>query len=175
MKRVRTLTLMVALLFSMSAIAVNADENGKPLPSVVVKDLKGKKINIQEIDNEGKPIVISFWATWCTSCIKELSTIADMYEDWQNETGVKVIAVSIDDSRNSKKVAPLVKSKGWKYEVYLDENSDLKRALGVANPPMTFVLDKDKKIVYEHSGFALGDEKHLLEELRKLVNPNPAE
>jgi thiol-disulfide isomerase/thioredoxin len=157
-------------IFIISGISVStfAQSSTSTLPNVKVKDLSGKTINIQDIDNEGKPIVISFWATWCKPCLEELNTIAELFEEWKEETGVKYIAISIDDSRNSKKVAPFAKAKDWKYEIYLDENSDLKRAMGVNNPPQTFLLNKDKNIVFQHNGFAPGDEVKLYEEIKKI-------
>lgn len=144
-------------------------EASRTVANINVKDLTGKLVNTADFDNEGKPMVISFWATWCKPCIEELNTINDIYEEWQEETGVKLIAVSIDDSRNSKRVAPFVKAKDWGFEVYLDENSDFKRAMGVNNPPHTYLLDGNKKIVYEHNGFAPGDENNLYQEIKKLM------
>jgi thiol-disulfide isomerase/thioredoxin len=68
--------------------------------------MTGESFNTLDIDNDGDPIIISFWALWCHPCIKELTTIADVYEDWQDETGVKLYAVSIDDARSTAKVGP---------------------------------------------------------------------
>ena len=82
----------------------------RTLPSVEVKTLEGDALNIQKIENKENPIIISFWATWCKPCKKELNNIAEVYEDWQNETGVKLIAISIDDTRSMTKVAPYVNS-----------------------------------------------------------------
>src|ERR1035437_1110888 len=91
--------------------------DGKKVPSVQIQTLDGRNVNTSTFSNGGKPMLISFWATWCSPCKKEI--------------GVKLIAISIDDSRNSNKVAPYVNGKGWEYEEYLDINSDFKRALGV--------------------------------------------
>ena len=122
----------------------------KSLPSVNVKTLEGNQFNFKNIDNNGSPIVISFWATWCKPCTKELNNIAEIYEDWQDETNVKLVAVSIDDMRSQSKVAPYVNSSGWEYEIYIDSNSDLKRAMGVSTVPHTFLLDKNKQIIWQH-------------------------
>lgn len=141
----------------------------KSLPSIDLKTLDGSKFNITEIENEGSPIVISFWATWCKPCKKELNNIAEIYEDWQDETNVKVIAISIDDSRSMSKVNPYVNASDWEYEVYLDTNSDLKRAMGVSTVPHTFLLNAQKEIVWQHKGYIDGDENELYKEIKKLV------
>lgn len=149
------------------SLIVNASE--RTVPSVKVKDLRGKTFDTKNFDNDGKPIVINFWATWCKPCIKELNNIHDSYIDWVDETGVKIIAVSIDDARNSRRVAPFVKSRGWDYEIYLDENGDFRRAMNVQNPPHTFLLNGDGEVVWQHNGYAPGDEKKLLAEIKKLT------
>ena len=140
----------------------------KNLPNVDVKKIDGSNFNFKNIDNNGNPIVISFWATWCKPCTKELNNIAEVYEDWQDETNVKLVAVSIDDRRSQSKVAPYVNSSGWEYEIYIDSNSDLKRAMGVSTVPHTFLLDKNKQIIWQHRGYVEGDEYELFDEILKL-------
>jgi len=141
----------------------------RKIPSVQVQTLEGKNVNTSTFSNGGKPMLISFWATWCSPCKKELNAIAEVYDDWKKETGVKVIAVSIDDSKSSSKVAPYVNGKGWEFEEYLDVNSDFKRAIGVNNPPQTFLVDGKGEIVWQHVGFKDGDEQQYIEALRKVV------
>ncbi|MDG1849725.1 MAG: TlpA disulfide reductase family protein [Flavobacteriales bacterium] len=140
----------------------------KLLPSINIKSLEGKTLNTNEFENKGKPIVITFWATWCKPCTKELNAISDVYEDWQKETNVKVIAISIDDARNSAKVAPYANGKDWPFEIYIDANSDLKRALNVNSIPHTFLLNAKKEIVWQHTSYLDGDEDELYEEILKL-------
>ena len=134
--------ILISLLLLVSTISFAQIKN---LPNVDVKKIDGSNFNFKNIDNNGNPIVISFWATWCKPCTKELNNIAEVYEDWQDETNVKLVAVSIDDRRSQSKVAPYVNSSGWEYEIYIDPNSDLKRAMGVSTVPHTFLLDKNSR------------------------------
>lgn len=137
--------------------------------NVVVKDMEGKTVDISTLSNDGKPMIISFWATWCKPCKEELNTIAEEYEDWVEETGVKLVAVSIDDARSTARVEPYVNQQGWEYQVLLDPNGDFKRALNVNNVPHTFLLDGSGKIVWNHNNYAMGDEEELHEELLKIA------
>ena len=163
MKNIFYSTLLV-LSFTTISFAQN-----RTLPSVEVKTLDGENINIQEIENNGNPIVISFWATWCKPCKKELNAIAEVYEEWQDETGVKLIAISIDDTRSMSKVMPYVNASDWDYEVYLDPNGDLKRAMGISTVPHTFLLNGKNEIVWQHKGYVDGDEDELLEQIQKIA------
>jgi len=139
------------------------------LPSIDVKTLDGKKINTSDIKNDGKPILIDFWATWCKPCIMELTAIAEKYQDWQTETGVKFYAVTVDDSKSMNRVAPFVNGKGWEYIVLLDPNSDFKRAMNVINIPHTFLVDGNGNVVYQHTTYSEGDEDLVYEKIKKLA------
>jgi len=139
------------------------------IPSVDLKTIEGKTINSNTFTNNGKPMVINFWATWCKPCVRELTNIADVYDDWESETGVKIIAISTDDSRSMSRVAPFVNGKGWSYEVYCDPNGDFKRAMNVPNVPHTFLVDGNGKIVWQHTSYADGDENELYEQIKKLT------
>lgn len=165
MKKLHFFTLIMLTLAMLSFTS----DGGTPLPKVDVKTLDGKVVSTSTFQNDGKPIIISFWATWCKPCIQELTTISDVYEDWQDETGVKLIAISVDNSRTSGGVLPLVNGKDWDYEVYLDENGDFKRAMGVNVVPHTFLLNGKGEIVWQHTSFTEGSELELIELVRKVA------
>ncbi len=147
---------------------LTAQETLNKLPSVDLKTLDGKTVNTSQLSNDGNPIILSFWALWCKPCMRELSTIAEVYDDWVEETGVKLVAVSIDDSRSSSRVGPTVNGKGWEYEVLLDANSEFKRAMNVNAIPHTFLIDGKGEIVWQHTSFAEGSELELIALVRKL-------
>ena len=136
------------------------------LPNVRLQDMDGKTIQTGEISNDGNPIIISFWATYCKPCLRELKAIHEVYPDWQDETGVKMIIVSIDQAQDANRVKPLVDGFGWEYEVLLDPNGDFKRAMNVQNVPHVFVLDGKGKIVYNHAGYTDGGEQDIYEALQ---------
>ena len=133
------------------------------LPEVTLRSMDGKEVNVSTLGVSGKPVIISFFATWCKPCMRELKAIDELYADWQDETGVEMYLVSIDQGQDVQKVAPLVNGYGWEYKVLLDPNGNLKRAMNVQNVPHLFVVDGKGKIVYQHTGYTPGDE----EEVRK--------
>ena len=81
------------------------------------KTFKGRLSMPRPLQNEGHPLIVSFWATWCKPCISELNAFHDYYLDLdlEEETGVKVVAISIDDPRTMSKVAPFVAGQAWDY------------------------------------------------------------
>ncbi len=155
--------IIIALLFALFKSA-NAQ-----LPKIQLQNIDGKTISTDKLVDGKNPIIISFFATWCKPCLRELMAIDEVYVDWQDETGVRVIAVSIDNGANSMKVKPLVRSKGWEYEVLLDVNEDFKRALNVGMIPTVLIVNPKGKIVYRHSGYVDGGENKLFEELKKIA------
>lgn len=157
--------LLTSLLF---AVLVNtASFAQQTLPSVTLKDLNGKTINTATIAQDGKPTLICFWATWCSPCKKELNNYLEYYEEWQKETGVKIIAVSIDDQRSVSRVAPYVSSVSWGYDILLDTNKQFAQAMGVNNVPHTFLVDGTGKVVWQHNNYSDGDEEEVHEQLLK--------
>ena len=155
----KILTLLV--LFTASVTFAQND-----VPDVALTTLEGGTTTLQKISEDGGVKIVSLWATWCVPCLKELDAINDVYADWQDETDVELIAVSVDDSRTVKRVKPLINGKSWDYTILLDTNNDLKRALGASTVPLTIII-KDGKIVYRHSGYNPGAEDELYEKVQE--------
>ena len=155
----KILLTLVALTFAGCMFAQNA----KLPENVTIKTLDGQSVQSSVIQNDGKPMIISFWATWCKPCNRELNAIKEVYEEWQEETGVKLVAVSIDDARSASRVKPHVDGNSWEYEVYIDQNQDFKRAMNVVNVPHTFIVDGEGNIVWQHTSYVDGSEEEMIE------------
>lgn len=155
--------ILFALLLAAFAVSASAQ-----VPSVSLKDIDGKTVDTASLGKTGHPVIISFWATWCSPCKRELNNYMDYIEEWNEEFGVELIAVSIDDQRTTARVAPYINSAEWEYLVLLDSNSDFKRAMQVNNVPHTFLLDSNGKIVWQNNNYSDGDEEELYEQLQKL-------
>lgn len=136
------------------------------LPDVTLRDIDGNSVSIASLSNTGKPVIISFFATWCKPCMRELAAMNEVYADWQEETGVEMYIVSVDQAQDSHKVKPLVNGNGWEYHVLLDPNGTFKRAMNVQSIPHLFVIDSKGKIVYNHVGYSEGDEQEVRTYLR---------
>ncbi|HRO73167.1 MAG TPA: TlpA disulfide reductase family protein [Saprospiraceae bacterium] len=143
--------------------------NNNPFPSVSIKTLDGKSVNIQEYTNNGKITVVSFWASWCTPCKRELDAIHEIYDEWVEKYDIQLLAITIDDARGLSKVPAMVKSKGWEFTVLADSKQELQRALNFQTIPQTFLLNQKGEIVYSHNGYNPGDELELEKKIADLV------
>lgn len=151
----------ISLLFALVGWTCMAE-----LPDVTLRDVDGHEVSVAALAHNGKPLIISFFATWCKPCMRELKAIHELYPDWQEETGVEMYIVSTDQGQDSHKVKPLVDGNGWEYHVLLDPNGTLKRAMNVQNIPHLFILDSKGNIVYNHVGYTDGDEETIRTYLR---------
>ena len=163
------ITKKLALSFSLCLFALFSISAQGTLPDLTIESLGGKKINIKELGTNGKISVFSFWATWCKPCKKELNNIAEIYEEWQDNYNVQVIAVSIDDARTSTKVKTYVDGQSWDYTVLLDKNQDLKKSLNFQTVPFTLLVDQKGNIVDRHQGYVEGDEYTLEDKIKELA------
>src|SRR5690606_17537373 len=161
MKNLKMLFCVIGIL--MSTVAFSQTN----LPNITLKDLNGKSYNLARYNSSDKPVIISFWATWCGPCIKELKAINEVYGNWQKEFGVELVAVSIDDARTKSRVKPQVSGAGWKYTVLLDDNHELKRAMNVVNVPYTIIMYKGK-VMFKHANYTPGIENEIYRDLRSL-------
>jgi len=164
MKILSTLVLTITLLIG-SAFTTPFST----IPSIDVKTLDGHTVNIKDYVGKGNITVMSFWATWCSPCKRELDAIAEYYPDWQEEYGVELLAVTIDDARSLAKVPALIETKGWEYTVLSDVKGDLKKALNFQTVPQTLLINAEGEVVYTHTGYNPGDEFELEEKIKALA------
>lgn len=159
------------LLFIFAAFGI-LSVYSQQIPAFDLKSIDGKTVNTAKIENDGKPIIISFWATWCKPCLRELNTIHEEYIDWQEETGVKLIAISVDKAQDANRVKTTVDRLSWDYEVLLDPNADFARSLNISPEmvPALLIIDGEGNIVEKRIGFVDGSAEHIIEKLRDIID-----
>lgn len=161
MKKILSLIFTLIVLGCSSAYA--------QLPSVQLKNLDGQTVDAATISNDGKPFIVSFFATWCMPCQKEMTSVSKVYDTWKSETGVKYFAISTDQPQTAGKVKPWIESKGFKFDVLLDSNAELARHYGVQSIPYILIFDGNGKLVHQHTGYREGDENALYNVVKGLV------
>ncbi len=155
-------------MFLMLALVIGVSASAQTLPDVKIENQEGKVISVRELV-DGTPMIISFWSTTCKPCIMELNAINDSFYEWLEEVDMKVVAISVDDSRTLSRARAMTQGQGWDDFVCLyDKNQDFKRAMNVSLTPHTFIVDGNGTIVYSHSGYTPGSEQELFEKIKAL-------
>lgn len=155
-------------LFAVIAVVAVSLPVSATLPSVKVTDLKGRVVDTATLNNGGRPMVIAFFDGRCQPCLRELNAINDDYDNWREETGMKLIAISIDEADKTMQVRKIVNENDWDYEILLDPNGDFKRSLGIQNIPHILILDGNGRIVQSRSGYTEGAEAQVIQKIREL-------
>lgn len=153
----RILTVLAAFL----AIGLHAQN----IPDVKVEDAAGKAVSVQSLVDGKSPFVITFWATWCKPCLKELAALEEVAPDWEGKYPLRIYAVSVDDSRSIAEAKAMAASSDWPVTVLFDTKQHLKQALKVSSVPHVFVFDKNGKQVWTHMGYIPGAEDDLLQKV----------
>jgi len=138
------------------------------IPSTLLRSTDGDEARLSDYAALKKPLVISFWATYCGPCLDEFDAVSELFEEWKKEVDFEFIAVSIDDSRSASKVKSLASGRKWPFIILIDQNQDVMRAMNVTGIPFYFIFDRNGKYVYKHSGYLPGDEFFMLKELKKI-------
>lgn len=121
--------------------------------SATLTDIEGNEINSSTFSNEGAPLIVDFWGAFCKPCIIKYHSMAEVYEEWQKETGVKIIIVSIDPERMQSMSKKLIEKYNWPFEAYFDPNQELLEQLsGTSSVPQTFIYDGEFNLVKEKTG-----------------------
>jgi cytochrome c biogenesis protein CcmG, thiol:disulfide interchange protein DsbE len=131
-----------------------------------LQDMQGEKFTLSE--NLGdSPVIMLFWATWCSPCKKELDDYRKMFDEYQ-EKGVKVIAISEDNQKSQAKVKPYIESKGYTWKILFDPDGSLLKRYGGTSIPYSVVLDKTGSPQMKNQG-AIKDQKKLADKLDALM------
>jgi cytochrome c biogenesis protein CcmG/thiol:disulfide interchange protein DsbE len=141
------------------------------IPDVQVEVKGGRKVLISDLIPKDTMVIVSFWATWCGPCMKELDELNYIYPTLTKSYPIKILAISTDDRRNSRKVFPKAAGSGWEFDVAIDENQEVARLMNVNSIPMLFLIDQFGKIAYSHQGYTPASLETLLDEIDKIYPP----
>lgn len=161
---------MKKIFAAIACLCLTVIVNAQELPDTEIKDVNsGKKIAFNETLEKGKVTVISFWATWCVPCKKEIKNISLKLPAWKKEADFNYMTISIDEARAEGLVRTYALSQGWTFPFYIDANSDLKRSLSFQNVPYTLIIDKNGKVAFSHTGYEEGGEAEVFAKIKELV------
>lgn len=163
----KILSLAALALMGFAATAQNLSR--ADLPNTPVKDKNGSSVAFNDAFEKGKVTLVSFWATWCIPCKKEIKIVREKMAGWKEQADFNYLTISEDDSRATAQVKSYAKSQGWDFPYYQDPNGDLKRSLNFQNVPFTIIVDKEGKIAHMQSGYEAGGEDVIFAKIKELA------
>ncbi len=131
--------------------------SGAGVTDFSLKDIDGKTHSLSDYLGE-KVILISFWATWCEPCKKEMVQLSELYEA-NKDKGFLVMSISMDEPESQGDVRPYIKQRGYSFPVLLDSEGEVTNLLNPKRAaPFTLIIDKNQNVSWEHESYVPGDE-----------------
>ena len=118
-----------------------ADDRKRQDADITLSDLQGKQWTLHEL--KGKVVLVSFWATWCPPCRKEMPDLEALYERFKDQ-GFVVLAIS---NEKEEKVRPFIEKAKYSYPVLLDLDGKVSERYAVEGIPHSFVFNREGKLV----------------------------
>jgi peroxiredoxin len=143
---------------------------GKPAPAFELQSLDGHRIALA--DYHGKTLVTTFWASWCGPCRMELPVLVKFYQEQHKpDSNFEILAISVDSEKEDAQGA--ARTLKLPFPVLLDSDNRISDSYQVDAIPTLFVIDKAGKVVSAHTGFQMGLDFLLAQQLQ-IKNYSPA-
>ncbi len=159
--------LFMIMVLNTGELQAQENQASRKAPDFTLESIDGGTISLKQLVSKG-PVLLCFWATWCKPCQDELIEYQYIYNLFK-ENNYTMLGVSIDNEKTVSKVKPFIKTKKHTFPVVLDPNSDVARKYFVTDVPTSVLIDRTGKIVYNHRGFAKGDEIILKQKIQDLL------
>jgi peroxiredoxin len=134
-----------------------------------LKDIDGNTFRLA--DQQGKVVYVTFWATWCVPCRRELPLLESMYAELKDR-GLLVVGVATDPAASKSKIKPFVNQYKFTFPTVLDPDNNV---LDTYNPtrelPYGLLIDRAGNLHKTYAGYRTGDEELLREDIMKLLGP----
>lgn len=129
----------------------NSTDNSKA-PDFTAELTDGSSFTLSE--QEGKVVLLNFWATWCSPCVEEMPALEKIHKEYEDQ--VKVIAV--DCGEDKEVVDSFMQENGYTFSVGYDEKNEISRKYPVTGIPYTLIIGTDGIVTKTFTG-SLGAEK----------------
>lgn len=106
---------------------------------------------VSSVDFKGKALLVTFFATWCPPCRREISTLIQLNKEFGPQ-GFSVIGLSVDEG-GSKVVAKLVKQENINYPVLMSDRSTVRNFGGIVGIPTSFLVNREGNVVKRYPGY----------------------
>ncbi len=131
-------------------------------------DLEGNEVSLSKLLEKG-PVMIGFWATWCSPCKEEMKEMQKIHDKYKAQ-GFTYLALNQDNQKSLSKVNAYISSHSYNFPVVLDTDKKIYEGYGGRDElPYSILIDANKNVVAVHRGYLPGDEKKIEEEIKSLL------
>lgn len=130
-------------------------------------DLDGNDVSLSKLLEKG-PVMISFWATWCSPCKEEMKKLQPIYEKYKAQ-GFTYLAVNQDNQKSISKVKSFINANGYTFPVVLDPDKNIFEAFSGIGMPYSLIISQNKNIFAKHLGYVTGDEVKIEKEIKEVL------
>jgi thiol-disulfide isomerase/thioredoxin len=148
----------------LDALVVQSFPEPLPTPGVTLKDLDGQPITLRDL--RGKVVFLNFWATWCVPCRQEMPAIERLYQAYRDR-GLAVLAVNFKEGPAA--VRSFMRDLDLSYPAALDGDGAGSRSFGVRGLPVTYLLDREGRILWKAIGSREWDGPHARAYLERVL------
>lgn len=135
---------------------------GRPAPAFVLPGIDDKEVRLS--DFRGRPVLVNFWAAWCSDCRVEMPLMNEAYADQGNR---ELVVIGTNYGEDRAHAAPYARELGIRFPLALDPNKATARAYGVIGPPTSFFIDRGG--IVREIGIGLMPRDKLRTALNKIV------
>ncbi|HLH53430.1 MAG TPA: TlpA disulfide reductase family protein [Verrucomicrobiae bacterium] len=150
-------TLIAAIALAWAVPAFAGIKTGDSFPDLAGFKLEGKLPD----STKGKVVMVDFWASWCEPCKQSFPAMEDLHKRYADK-GLVIIAVNVDENRSD--MEAFLKKNAATFTVVRDGGQKLVEKAGIATMPSSFLIDKDGKVRFAHTGFRGAETKKKYEE-----------
>ena len=162
---------MIKKLFFISLLFISFLISQNVSPNLKLTKLNGRTVTLSEYLKKG-PVLINFWATWCSPCKKEMVYL-DKFERKYKDEGLSILSISVDSQKSLSHVRSYIRANDYIYDVFLDPNRQVFKKLNGNLMPTNVLIDTEGKVLWRHYGYIPGDEENMDLQLRSALNINP--
>ncbi|MEA5017796.1 MAG: TlpA disulfide reductase family protein [Erysipelotrichaceae bacterium] len=126
-----------------------------PAPDFLVKDVNG--YNVRLSNSYGKPIILNFWASWCSNCAEQLEEMQSLYDRYQDDVVFFMVNVTDGKKETTTKAKAYINENGYTFPIYFDINNEASIAYRASAIPMTFLIDQQGNLVSYGKGIISED------------------